>query len=230
MALNSSGTISLAGSTAGQSIALELGLGTTSTISLNDTAVRNLAGIPTSGTAISLSNFYGKSSGIDPGSGTGDFTNFANGLFIYARNGYHNNNVNYLPTGATFTQGGYTTINFGVTTNTLLSYLWIGYFFAPSTGTYQFALTSDDRAAFWIGDRALSGFTFTNEAVEANFNTGEVFSANYNLTEGLAYPIRLLYGNSGGPGVIQLRFIAPGSAITNNGLGYYYYRTTTGGF
>ena len=59
MALNSSGTMSMGGSTAGQSINLELGYSATATISLNDTAARTLAKIA-SGT-ISLSDFYGKS-------------------------------------------------------------------------------------------------------------------------------------------------------------------------
>jgi hypothetical protein len=61
MALNSSGPISLAGSTAGQSIALELSQSATGTISLNDTAVRNLAGVP-SGAITMPTNFWGKSS------------------------------------------------------------------------------------------------------------------------------------------------------------------------
>jgi hypothetical protein len=59
MALNASGPISLAGSTAGQSIAVELGLGATSQISLNDAAVRGLAGVP-SGAITMPTNFYGK--------------------------------------------------------------------------------------------------------------------------------------------------------------------------
>jgi hypothetical protein len=63
MALNPSGAISLAGPVAGQSIALELGLSPTATISLNDTAVRTLAGVP-SGAIIMPTNFYGKSSYI----------------------------------------------------------------------------------------------------------------------------------------------------------------------
>lgn len=62
MALNSSGQISMGGSTTGQSINLELGYGATATISLNDTAIRNLAGIGSG--AISLSNFWGKASAI----------------------------------------------------------------------------------------------------------------------------------------------------------------------
>lgn len=45
MALNSSGPISLAGSTTGQSIAIELGQSSSGTISLNDTNVRTLAGV-----------------------------------------------------------------------------------------------------------------------------------------------------------------------------------------
>ena len=60
MALNSSGPISLGGATAGQSINLENGNSATATVSLNDAAVRSLAGVP-SGTIIMPTNFYGKS-------------------------------------------------------------------------------------------------------------------------------------------------------------------------
>lgn len=63
MTLNSSGPISLAGTTAGQSIAVELGLGTTTQISLNDSAVRTLAGVP-SGAIVMPTNFYGKSNTV----------------------------------------------------------------------------------------------------------------------------------------------------------------------
>lgn len=59
MALNSSGQISLGGSTTGQSIALELGLSATAQISLNDSGVRTLLG-KASG-QISLSDAWGKS-------------------------------------------------------------------------------------------------------------------------------------------------------------------------
>jgi hypothetical protein len=61
MALNASGPISLAGTTTGQSIEVELG-GTGSTaISLNDTNVRTLAGVA-SGAITMPVNFWGKSS------------------------------------------------------------------------------------------------------------------------------------------------------------------------
>ena len=60
MALVSSGEISIGGSTTGRSINLELGRAAGATSSLNETDLRTLAGVISG--AISLSNFYGKSS------------------------------------------------------------------------------------------------------------------------------------------------------------------------
>lgn len=61
MPLNNSGPISLGGSTAGQSINLELGLGANAQISLNDTNVRALAGRTTPGSSVIVpTDFYGK--------------------------------------------------------------------------------------------------------------------------------------------------------------------------
>jgi hypothetical protein len=60
MALNSSGVISLGGTTAGESVNLELGQAAGATITMNDTNLRSLFGVA-SGT-ISLSQGYGKSS------------------------------------------------------------------------------------------------------------------------------------------------------------------------
>lgn len=61
MPLNSSGTISIGGSTAGQSINLELGRSATASSNLNESTLRTLAGVASG--AISLSSFYGKSNG-----------------------------------------------------------------------------------------------------------------------------------------------------------------------
>jgi len=63
MALNSSGPISLAGTTAGVSIQIENGGNGTTQISLNDAAVRTLAGVPI-GAIIMPTNFYGKSNRV----------------------------------------------------------------------------------------------------------------------------------------------------------------------
>jgi hypothetical protein len=59
MALNGSGPISIAGTTSGQSIQIELGGNGTTTMSLNDAAVRALAGVP-SGVIVMPTDFYGK--------------------------------------------------------------------------------------------------------------------------------------------------------------------------
>ena len=60
MALESSGSMSIGGSTSGRSINLELGRSATATSSLGETDLRDLAGV--SSGAISMSNFYGASS------------------------------------------------------------------------------------------------------------------------------------------------------------------------
>jgi len=63
MALTTSGSISIGGSTVGRSINLELGRGASATSSLGESALRSLAK-DTSG-AISMSTFWGKSNSLD---------------------------------------------------------------------------------------------------------------------------------------------------------------------
>jgi len=61
MTMNSSGPISLGGSTTGQSINLEIGQTATQSVSLNQTAVRALAGRTTAGSSVAVpTNFYNK--------------------------------------------------------------------------------------------------------------------------------------------------------------------------
>jgi hypothetical protein len=62
MTLNSSGPISLGGTATNASINLELSQAATAQISMNDTNVRTLAGVP-SGAIVMPTNFYGKSAG-----------------------------------------------------------------------------------------------------------------------------------------------------------------------
>lgn len=64
MPLNSSGPISLGGTTAGESINLELGQSATQTVSLNDTNVRSLANVSV-GAITMPTDFWGKSAGIN---------------------------------------------------------------------------------------------------------------------------------------------------------------------
>lgn len=60
MSLNSTGAISLGGSTAGQSVNLELGLSATAQISFNDARVRTLTGTTSGTTLVMPTAFYGK--------------------------------------------------------------------------------------------------------------------------------------------------------------------------
>jgi len=75
MTLNASGPISLAGTTTGQSIEIELGGTGTTQISLNDANVRTLAGVA-SGAITMPTNFYGKSA-----------TSYTTGLFYAGATG-----------------------------------------------------------------------------------------------------------------------------------------------
>lgn len=64
MTMPSSGPLNMGGTTSPVSVAYELGLGLTSTISMNDAAVRTLAGVGGSGTSWSMSSLYGKSNRV----------------------------------------------------------------------------------------------------------------------------------------------------------------------
>ena len=91
MGLVSTGEISIGGNaTSGslnRSINIELGRAAGATSNLNETALRTLAGIPTSGSTISLASFYGKSNftvsyvgfGFDNGSYLADFYDAGSG-------------------------------------------------------------------------------------------------------------------------------------------------------
>lgn len=64
MTMPSSGPLNMGGTTTPVSVASELGLGLTSTISMNDSAVRTLAGVGGSGTSWSMNSLYGKSNRV----------------------------------------------------------------------------------------------------------------------------------------------------------------------
>lgn len=135
MALNSSGPISLAGATAGQSIAVELGASATGQISLNDTNVRTLAGVA-SGAITMPTNFYGKSTSattftlgattnVGSGSNSGYFTagRISNTSALIVYNGNYDPKSGTLSVWARLVNISGTT----VTTNGTASELFAGY-------------------------------------------------------------------------------------------------------
>jgi|688.fasta_scaffold129301_6 hypothetical protein len=92
MTMPSSGPLNMGGTTTPQSVANELGLGLTTTISMNQANVRTLAGVGGSGTTWSMNSLYGKSSiaiaqslfaSCDSTDGTAAFTFNDNGTMDY---------------------------------------------------------------------------------------------------------------------------------------------------
>jgi hypothetical protein len=151
---------------------------------------------------------------------------YATGLAQSYQLGYHNEDANYMtaPIADTITNS----VNYPSIADNI-SYQWLGYFLAPTTGTYNFSLNSDDGSYFWIGNNAISGYTTGNANVFATYTTGTVVSGNISLTAGTYYPIRLLYGNGIGGAYITLSFSGPGIATTSAGTGYFFYNTATTG-
>ncbi len=148
------------------------------------------------------------------------------GLYQSYQLGYHNEDVNYMT--APTAEGATNSINYpSIGAN--ISYQWVGYFLAPTTGIYNFSLASDDGSYFWIGNDAVSGYTTGNARVFATFNTGTVTSGNIQLTAGTYYPVRVLYGNGVGSAYVTLSFSGPGIATTSDGAGYFFYNADTTG-
>lgn len=125
MALNSSGPISLAGTTAGQSIQIELGGNGSTRTSLNDTNVRTLAGV-SSGQITMPTNFWGKSNRVQANI---SITTNTDGLNLVPNNipGYVAGKTDIV-----------VTINSGVyvwqsSSSSLPTALWVGFFATGDT-------------------------------------------------------------------------------------------------
>ncbi len=99
---------------------------------------------------------------------------------------------------------------------------WCGLFYAPTSGTYTFYLSSDDSSYLWIGDNALSGYTLSNCLVNSAYNGGIEVSGSTTLVAGQYYPIRVQFGDFGGGEFMKLRFSLPNGLFVYEGNGYFY--------
>jgi len=173
MTLNSSGPISLAGATAGVSIEIENGGNGTTTISLNDAAVRTLAGVP-SGAITMPTNFYGKSNRVvKTYTFTSSTTNAA--LNISSITGYVAGKTDIT-----------VTVNSGV-------YLW-----SNSTGTYGLNLTGGT-----TGDTLTlvnNGFIMGQGGVGAQIGGGNSGGPALNIGTGINITINNVSYIGGGGG------------------------------
>lgn len=143
MALESSGAMSLGGSTVGRSVNCELGFSGTAQICMNQTDVRDLVGI-SSGT-ISFSNFYGASAG--PGIGDNLCGGYYTGTITVGAQEYC---LIVAPnsTGCASCQGATACVSSGATdTND-------GY-----NNTYSFLNSSTYPAANYTATRSIGGFS-----------------------------------------------------------------------
>jgi len=93
---------------------------------------------------------------------------------------------------------------------------WFGYFQPPSTGTYQFNLTTNQIVHLWVGDVALVNYSLKNV-------TPTTTSSPTTLVAGTMYPIRIQYGatNQTCTSVLSLIISCNGTPLTTgiNGNG-----------
>ena len=111
-----------------------------------------------------------------------------------------------------------------------------GYMKVTYTGTYTFYLDCDDGAYMWFGDNAITNWKDT-EGILINYdinNGGEhgqqEVTGTVNLTAGNYIPLRVAFGNNGGPGVLIVSYSHTGQSKTSDFTGKIFYRTTTNGF
>lgn len=130
-------------------------------------------------------------------------------LYRYTYTGYHGNDPAWFDSQTPTASLADDTLTVNPVSTTT-SYQWLGYFKPTTTETYTFYTTSDDGSALWIGDNAVSGYTYANAIVD---NSGEHAaqerSGTVALTAGVYYPIRIQTGNNGGPGSHSTAFSTP---------------------
>lgn len=93
--------------------------------------------------------------------------------------------------------------DFSLFDGNIYSTQWLGFFRAPHTANYTFYSESDDETYFWIGNKAVTGYTAANADLYSWAGGPEQTTDPIELTEGQYYPIRLQYGNAGGPAFLN---------------------------
>ena len=83
---------------------------------------------------------------------------------------------------------------------TPFSFLYTGFFLAPTTATYTFTIFADEKAYIWLGNYATAGYTNINANAYSDYFTSHTGTFSVALTAGRFYPIRLQWSNLGGPG------------------------------
>lgn len=161
--------------------------------------------------------------GIRYGRNTRKYSLQESGLFGKRYVGYYNDDVTFFNTAALQGDTNTTTsINSFTSTADYYSWMWLGYFKVPTTGTYTFYTSSDDSSYLWLGRIAISGYTTSNALVNnGGLHGTQERSGTISLVSGDYCPIRIMFGENTGGDVMTVSFDGPGIAKTTNGSGYY---------
>jgi len=84
----------------------------------------------------------------------------------------------------------------------------------------------------WIGPTAISGYTVANSYINNGGVHGPlaVTGGFLTFTVGVYYPIRIVYGNSGGSGSVALEWEGPGVAFTTSLTNRAFRNSATNGY
>ena len=110
--------------------------------------------------------------------------------------------------------------------NVVDTYMWSGYFVPDVTGEWTFQITSDDAAKMWLGNDAIQNWMDDGLSAILTLPAGPPTQkkSSINLKKDSVYPIRILYGNSGGPGTFDFEFKPPGfSLFQTNSVGLFFH-------
>jgi hypothetical protein len=213
MALNASGTLSIGGSTAGQSINLELGRTATTSSNLNESALRTLAGVASG--QISISSFYGKSNDI-----TSNYALYHDGALLMWKNEFSTNAYKQT-TSLVVVSGEDTAGARGTSTST------VGYFFGGTTDPYANSVASVRTFTFSGNTSAQSGVSLTNasnRSCTAGNATKAISTGGYNSTNSIGSATNIYtYGTSCTTGTASAGVHEMGYACGNATYGHFCY-------
>ena len=107
---------------------------------------------------------------------------------------------------------------------------WLGYIQAPSTNTFNFAVTADDYVKMWIGTTAIEGYNNGNSIFTGVSNSDAYNSNSVNLTAGKWYPVRIWFQENEGAERMQLFFGVAGATLVSMSQCTLAYNSSTHGF
>ena len=96
----------------------------------------------------------------------------------------------------------------------VFSNLWTGYFIPDTSGSWNFRVSSDDAAYFWIGNDAVLNYSqniSTANIALPGMHPATTRDVTVNLDKDKIYPFRVFYGNAMDVAVFKFEYQAPNS-------------------